>query len=270
MTSNSQATDVAIATSAEDAAAVVAVERHHAELSGRLSVLVEGLLSAAADPYDGGVAGPARGRLVAFLADELLPHAAAEEQSLYPAAAADERARLLVDGMVAEHRVLEGLVADLRDATDAVRAAATARSLQVLFDAHLSKENELLLPAVAANPDTSLAAVLAGMHEILGHGEEQHEHAGGCGCGGSCDCGEDDEAGAVPELDVRAVPHAIRHATVFGALDAVPARGSLVLVAPHDPVPLLDQIRARTNGAFAVAYEQRGPEAWRLRLTRQH
>ncbi len=72
----------------------------------------------------------------------------------------------------------------------------------------------------------------------------------------------------MPELDVRAVPHAIRHATVFGALDAVPAGGSLVLVAPHDPVPLLDQIRARTNDAFAVAYEQRGPEAWRLRLTR--
>ncbi len=270
MTSNTEATGVAIATTAEDAAAVDAVERHHAELSGRLSAHVAALLGAAADPYDGGVAGPARARLVAFLTDELLPHAAAEEQTLYPAAAADDRARLLVDGMVAEHRVLEGLVADLRDATDPVRAAATARSLQVLFEAHLSKENDLLLPTVAANPDVSLASVLAGMHEILGHDEDDHEPSGGCGCGGSCDCGEHDEAGALPVLDVRSVPHAIRHATVFGALEAVPAGGSLVLVAPHDPVPLLDQIRARTNGAFAVAYEERGPEAWRLRLTRQH
>src|SRR5690606_20401147 len=108
-----------------------------------------------------------------------------------------------------------------------------------------------------------------GMHDILGHADES---ADGCGCGGRCGCGgdADAEAGAEPVLDVRSVPHAIRHATVFGALDAVPRGGALVLVAPHDPVPLLDQIRSRTGGAFSVAYEERGPEAWRLRLSRQN
>lgn len=94
-------------------------------------------------------------------------------------------------------------------------------------------------------------------------GRDDHP-AGRCGCGHA---GE--TAGAAPVLDVRAVPHAIRHAAVFGALDAVPAGGSLVLLAPHDPLPLLGQLEARAPATFAVAYEERGPQIWQLRLTRE-
>jgi len=81
-----------------------------------------------------------------------------------------------------------------------------------------------------------------------------------------CACGCSDEG--VPELDVRSVPHAIRHATVFGALGAIAAGQSLDLVAPHDPIPLLGQIADREQGRIGVEYLQRGPDAWRLRLTR--
>ena len=83
----------------------------------------------------------------------------------------------------------------------------------------------------------------------------------------SCGCGCSDEG--VPELDVRQIPHAIRHATVFGALGAIPEGGSMVLVAPHDPKPLLAQIEQREQGSIEVAYLDEGPEAWRLRLTRR-
>ena len=86
------------------------------------------------------------------------------------------------------------------------------------------------------------------------------EPAGGCGCRGT---GE-----RVPELDVRTIPHAIRHATVLGAFDAVPTGGSLVLVAPHDPQPLLRQLSERAGRQIAVTYLERGPQAWRLQLTR--
>jgi len=82
-----------------------------------------------------------------------------------------------------------------------------------------------------------------------------------CGCGCS-DAGE-------PELDVRTIPHAIRHATVFGALGAIPVGGSLRLVAPHDPKPLLAQIADRENGAIEVTYLVPGPDAWTLRLSRR-
>lgn len=82
----------------------------------------------------------------------------------------------------------------------------------------------------------------------------------------TCNCGDDH---AAPELDAREIPHAIRHATIFGALSAIKPGGALVLIAPHDPLPLLAQLERREAGAFEVSYLQRGPEAWRLRLARR-
>ncbi|HEY0902783.1 MAG TPA: DUF2249 domain-containing protein [Marmoricola sp.] len=97
--------------------------------------------------------------------------------------------------------------------------------------------------------------------------EGEHEHAES-GCGGhSCSCGESDGP-ELPELDARSIPHAIRHATIFGALEAVAPGGGLVLVAPHDPLPLLAQIEQRWSNRFTVDYLERGPEAWRLAFVR--
>lgn len=85
--------------------------------------------------------------------------------------------------------------------------------------------------------------------------------------GHGCRC--HDEPAGTPELDARLIPHAIRHATIFGALDAIAPGADLVLVAPHDPLPLLAQLEPRAPGVFGVDYLQRGPEAWRLRLSRR-
>ncbi len=82
-----------------------------------------------------------------------------------------------------------------------------------------------------------------------------------------CTCGHHDEE--VPELDVRLIPHAIRHAAVFGALSSIAAGKAMVIVAPHDPKPLLAQIADREGGAIEVSYLDRGPEAWRLQLSRR-
>jgi len=286
---------VVLASTAEDAAAVEAVREHHAELAGRLAAHTEHLLRMVA-AADSAAFGQARAAAAEFCAEQLLPHAAAEEAGLYPAAGALPQTKLLVEAMIAEHRVLEGLVRDLGEATEPPRVAAAAHALRVLFDTHLAKENDLILPAVAADPAVSLTEILAGMHELLGeHAGHEHGHGhgsghgeghSGCGCGqaeghpeghAGCGCGEAAGPAAcgcsevdvdVPELDVRTVPHAIRHATVIGAFDAIPAGGSLLLIAPHDPLPLLRQLSRRTGGAIAVSYEQRGPEAWHLRLTR--
>jgi uncharacterized protein (DUF2249 family)/iron-sulfur cluster repair protein YtfE (RIC family) len=265
--------DVVIATSAADAAASVAVEQHHAQLSGSLGLRVEGLVAAAANRNEE-VAQRAREELVAWCRTELVPHALAEEQAMYPVAQARIEGRLLVDGMLAEHVVITGLVEELDRITDPVRAAAAAKALQTLFESHLAKENELVLPLLVGAPDVSLAEILGGMHELLGGHESGHEHdheAGASaqsGCGGhTCSCGEAEGAG-YPELDARAVPHAIRHATIFGALDSVRPGEGMLLVAPHDPLPLLAQIEQRSPGAFEVDYVERGPEAWRLTFVR--
>ncbi|MFI8093194.1 DUF2249 domain-containing protein [Streptomyces sp. NPDC086080] len=253
-----------LASDPKDAAAVEAVEAHHAQLAGELAGRVA-MLIAAAD-RDPASADEVRSGLVAFCDRDLLPHAIAEEGTLYPAARETAEARLLIDGMLAEHRRLVALVDALRESDSAVRAAADARALQVLFEEHLDKENNLILPVLAGAPDISLAGLLAGMHELLGGEEEAGDESAGGGCGGTCGCGGSDDV-EVPELDVREVPHALRHATVFGALGAVPAGRAMVLVAPHDPLPLLRQIEDRHPGVFSVEYRERGPEAWRLLLT---
>lgn len=82
----------------------------------------------------------------------------------------------------------------------------------------------------------------------------------------ACSCGGHDET--LPELDARAIPHAIRHAAIFGAVGSLRPGQGLILVAPHDPLPLLAQLTQREGDQVSVDYVQRGPEAWKLRLTR--
>jgi uncharacterized protein (DUF2249 family) len=259
-----------VAGSAADAQAVEAVRSHHAQLAGALAVQVEALLEAASRA-DLPSAAAASDALVRWCDAELVPHALAEEKAMYPLAREDARARLLVDAMLAEHQDLVALVEAVRQATGPVRAAASAQALRSLFDSHLVKENEQILPLLAESGEVSLAVILDGMHELLG-GTGPGDGSGAArsegGCGGECGCGHQDEAGILPELDARAVPHAIRHATIFGALDSVEAGGGMVLVAPHDPLPLLAQLEQRSPGRFSVDYLEEGPEAWRVRFVR--
>src|SRR5450631_3278933 len=260
---------VVVAASAADAQAVDAVKSHQAHLAGALAVHVESLVEAAARD-DLPAAGAAASALVRWCDAELIPHALAEEQAMYPPAHEDPQADLLVDAMMAEHRDLTALVEAIAKSAEPVHAAANAQALRSLFDSHLVKENEQILPLLAESSEVSLAEVLGDMHELLG-GQDRRDSAeavGEGGCGGECGCGEHDRVGVLPELDARAVPHAIRHATIFGALDSVGAGGGLVLVSPHDPLTLLAQLGQRSPGLFSVDYLERGPERWLLRFIR--
>ncbi len=80
-----------------------------------------------------------------------------------------------------------------------------------------------------------------------------------------CNCGHHDAAD-LPVLVASEIPHEIRHAAIFGALEGAP-RG-IVLVAPHDPLPLLAQLEARWPGQFDVEYVER-ETAWRIAITRR-
>lgn len=254
---------VVIASSESDAAAAAAIEEHHGALMGMLAIRVESLVGAASR-RDAEAAATATADLVAWCEKELVPHALAEEAALYPAAHSMTEGRLLVNSLLAEHQVLTRLVRELSSSADPVRAAATATALRVLFDSHQATENEAIVPLLVADPGVSLAGLLEDMHG--GMTEQGDSSEPGC-AGHQCSCGESDESG-YPELDARAVPHAIRHATIFGALDSVPAGGGMVLLAPHDPLPLLAQLEQRAPGEYEVSYVERGPETWRLRFDR--
>lgn len=82
----------------------------------------------------------------------------------------------------------------------------------------------------------------------------------GCGCGGHDD--------TLPELDARVIPHAIRHAAIHGVVDSLQPGSAFVLVAPHDPLPLLAQVQQRHGAAISMSYVQEGPDAWKLKLQR--
>ncbi|WP_350275772.1 DUF2249 domain-containing protein [Kribbella sp. HUAS MG21] len=237
--------DVVIASDQGDAAAAEAVERHHAEMAAALSWRREALSTAtAARRYS--EADKAQLALTDWCRSELVPHALAEEQTLYAAAAQRPEARLLVEAMLAEHKVIVRLVDDLAAATDVMTAAELARALEVLFGAHLAKENAQLLPLLVAAPDVSVADLLGGMHQLIGHAHAQDD----------------------VQLDSRVIPHAIRHKTIFDALDRLHPGQRLVLAVSHDPLPLLAQLQERSPDTYVVTYLEQGPETWRLSFLR--
>lgn len=257
-------TTVHLATTEAEDAAARAIEDHHAQMLGTLAMRVSALREAVAggEPVD-----PPRAGLVRWCRDQLLPHAEAEEATLYPAAAGHESARLLVTAMVEEHTRISTLVHEIATAARPLDIAGAATALQVLFDGHAARENDLLLPVLTASHDVSLADLLDEMHDEATTTEAVSAEDAGAGVH-TCGCHETDDGG-LPELDARTVPHAIRHATIFGALEALAAGQGLVLVAPHDPLPLLAQLEDRSPDAFEVKYVQEGPEAWKLRFVRR-
>ncbi|GAB2957956.1 hypothetical protein GCM10027280_53400 [Micromonospora polyrhachis] len=260
---------------AADRRAAQAVVQHHSELAAALNSHTSRLLDAAAHG-DESQALRHRDELVRWLHDELLPHAAAEEAAMYPLAAKYDLGKLLVAGMLAEHVAITALVRELEAATQPVTAAAAGRALAALLAVHLVKENDLVVPLLVDAEDVSLAEVLDGMHDLLGSAAHGGGGGGG-GCGGACGCGGDaanaaDATPAVlsidPRLDVRDLPHGQRHAQVLAALDALPAGGALVLIAPHAPRPLLAEVGQRYGDQMATEWLQTGPDVWQVRLER--
>ncbi|MBM7366309.1 DUF2249 domain-containing protein [Gordonia hydrophobica] len=82
----------------------------------------------------------------------------------------------------------------------------------------------------------------------------------------TCTC---EEEHGLPELDASAIPHAIRHGAVIGAFQQVRPGAAMVLVAPHDPKPLLGQLVQIEGDAIEISYVQQGPDAWKIRLGRK-
>ena len=67
-------------------------------------------------------------------------------------------------------------------------------------------------------------------------------------------------------LDVRALPPMQRHSLIFETYHHLGQGESYVLVNDHDPKPLYYQFEAEHEGQFTWAYEEQGPEVWRVRI----
>ncbi len=66
---------------------------------------------------------------------------------------------------------------------------------------------------------------------------------------------------AIYPFDARGVAKRFRHAAIFGALDSLNPGETMRFVNDHDPLPLLDQLRARYGEAVTIEYRQREPGA---------
>jgi hypothetical protein len=98
-----------------------------------------------------------------YLAGEILPHAEAEERTLYRAAVTQARGGELVRELTGEHHALAYLAGRLRVGADGSQAATAAEWIATLFAGHVAKVNDLLLPALT-NSGADLMALLADMH----------------------------------------------------------------------------------------------------------
>ena len=143
--------------------ALEAMLQHHRTLVGnvgkRVSTLGEAINSGNA--YE-----PAVAELITYLAEEVIPHAVAEEYSIYRTAATRANLADTVNEMVAEHRVLTAAVESLANARSAPAALTQATEISALFTAHVVKENELLLPALLEDDDVDLVQLLGQMHHL--------------------------------------------------------------------------------------------------------
>ncbi|KRD43808.1 hypothetical protein ASE38_06300 [Cellulomonas sp. Root930] len=81
-----------------------------------------------------------------------------------------------------------------------------------------------------------------------------------------CSCGHAAEKEIV--LDARSLPRPIRHAAIRGAFSAIPVGQSMILVAPHKPLPLLAQLEQDAPGALEIEFLVDEPDDCRVRLTR--
>lgn len=70
------------------------------------------------------------------------------------------------------------------------------------------------------------------------------------------------------ELDVRPIPRARKHATIFDTFENLDVGEHFTLVNDHDPVPLRAQFDVDFARSFTWEYAQAGPEVWRIRITK--
>ena len=159
-----------------DAEAFEAMLAHHRTLQDQVARRVATLRQVVGS---GSSAEPAVAELVAYVADEVLPHAIAEEHSVYEAAGGLPGLAGTVPEMTAEHRQLAALVEALANSPSPSTAAEVAVSIDTLFAAHVAKENDLLLRPLQADGTVSLSELLVQMHRLTEEAPQETSTLGG-------------------------------------------------------------------------------------------
>lgn len=230
-------------------AAAARMRSHHASMVAAVRERLGVLAQAALGANDWRAA---RDELVAHVRAEVLPHAQAEEATIYALAARRPRLEALIDAMVLEHGAIKRLTEEAATALTPEGALCAAAGIAGLFAAHAGIENDIILPPLESDPGVDVGEVLERMHRALS------------------DAAPDALASAGSEgdahLDVRTLPHSERHTLIFGLVGHLKPGRSLILTVNHDPLPLRSQLQAEYGDALGWAYQAEGPKEWRVAI----
>jgi uncharacterized protein (DUF2249 family) len=69
-------------------------------------------------------------------------------------------------------------------------------------------------------------------------------------------------------MDVRPIPCSIKHGMIMKRWFELATGDHFILLNDHDPVPLYYQFQAQFGNAFSWEYVERGPEDFRVRITK--
>jgi uncharacterized protein (DUF2249 family) len=70
-------------------------------------------------------------------------------------------------------------------------------------------------------------------------------------------------------MDVRTIPCSIKHGLIIQTWLELPVGDHFILLNDHDPVPLHYQFAAQWPGAFRWEHLAKGPEEFRVKITKQ-
>jgi uncharacterized protein (DUF2249 family) len=71
-------------------------------------------------------------------------------------------------------------------------------------------------------------------------------------------------------MDVRPIPCSIKHGLILKTWRELPVGDHFILLNDHDPIPLQYQFQAEFGGTFSWDYLERGPEDFRVKITKLH
>ncbi len=71
-------------------------------------------------------------------------------------------------------------------------------------------------------------------------------------------------------LDVTQIEPRLKHTTIFGRFDALPAGEAFIINNDHDPKPLYYQLLAEKGQTFTWDYLENGPETWQVKIQKRN
>ncbi len=215
---------------------------HHKALVQGVNSRVENITLAKKDGKD---AGRSIGDFAAYFRAEIIPHAYAEEEVIYARALIYPDLTGIIAQMKAEHEVLIAHVTTLESLSASDITSDSIQEIASLFENHVAKENELILPRLDSDAEVGLAELLDNMHKVLERLSANEQ-----------------------VLDATQIAPRERHEKIFETFGGLAPGQGFVLQNDHDPKPLRYQFEAELPGQFTWDPIEAGPERWRIRICR--